>query len=54
MDKILSTKAKSPGADVSALERQIDLLVYDLYGLNEEERQVIEASAGKPVRPSSG
>ena len=39
---ILSNKVASPGADVSALERQIDQLVYQLYGLTKEEIGVVE------------
>ncbi len=40
--KILATKEKNPHADVSALEREIDLLVYQLYGLTEEEIKIVE------------
>ena len=41
-NKILSAKAKNPVADVSALEHQIDQLVYQLYGLTPEEIAVVE------------
>ena len=47
VNKILAMKNKKPTADVSELERQIDRMVYDLYGLTEEERQVIEGSVSK-------
>ena len=41
---ILSFKNVVPAADTSDLEHQIDELVYDLYGLTEEEIVVIEKS----------
>ena len=41
VDKILNKKKANPAADTSALETQIDELVYDLYGLTEEEKEVI-------------
>ena len=43
-ESVLSKKAKDKQADTSKLEHQIDLLVYKLYGLNQEEQQVIEKS----------
>ena len=42
VDKILAAKAKDAQADTSELESQIDTLVYDLYGLTEEEIAVVE------------
>lgn len=42
VDKILSAKKANPNADTSKWEKQIDVLVYDLYGLNEEEIRIIE------------
>ena len=42
VDKILSVKIKNPSTDTSDLERQIDTLVYGLYGLTEEEVKVVE------------
>jgi hypothetical protein len=42
VDKILSAKRKNPQADTTALEREIDQLVYELYGLTEEEIAVVE------------
>jgi hypothetical protein len=40
VDKILAEK--KAGNDTSALEREIDLLVYGLYGLSEEEILIVE------------
>ena len=42
---ILSTKATAPSADVSVLEVEIDRLVYQLYGLTEEEIKIVEQSS---------
>jgi hypothetical protein len=36
VDKILAAKQRDAGAEVSALEREIDELVYGLYGLTPE------------------
>jgi len=36
VDRILSAKQANPKADTSALEREIDQLVYELYGLTDE------------------
>ncbi len=44
VDKIISIKKKSHETDTSALERQIDKLVYKLYGLTEDEIIIIESS----------
>ncbi|MDR0205874.1 MAG: hypothetical protein LBI45_01235, partial [Bacteroidales bacterium] len=35
VSQILSAKQANPAADTSALEREIDVLVYELYGLTE-------------------
>ena len=40
--QILSLKQKDPQADTSALEKQIDVMVYKLYGLTYEEVKIIE------------
>lgn len=45
VDKILAVKAKSPEADVSEMKREIDELVYQLYGLTEEEINIVEIKA---------
>lgn len=42
VDKILLTKRANSSADTSALESEIDRLVYQLYGLTEEEIAIIE------------
>lgn len=47
VDQIISAKQKDQDADTSALERQIGRLVYELYGLMEEEIGVIEFSETK-------
>jgi len=40
--RILATKASDPSADTSALEREIDEIVYRLYGLTEEEVRIVK------------
>jgi hypothetical protein len=42
---IISAKRNSPAADTTALEREIDQLVYALYGLTPEEIAIVEGSA---------
>jgi len=42
VDQILITKKSSPSADTSALEKEIDRLVYELYELTEEEIGIVE------------
>ena len=42
VDRILMAKQGDAGAEVSALEREIDQLVYALYGLTPEEIKLIE------------
>ena len=44
MEKILAAKKKDGKADTSALECEIDVLVYKLYGLTEEEIKMAGAS----------
>jgi hypothetical protein len=44
VDQIISLKNSDPTADTSALEKEIDQLVYKLYGLTEEEIKIIEES----------
>ena len=41
VDEILAAKDAEPAADTSALEAEIDRLVYDLYGLTETERAAV-------------
>ncbi len=42
VDKILTAKKENPKADTSAWEKEIDELVYALYGLTEEEIKIVE------------
>ena len=42
VDQILSAKKENPSADTRELEREIDLLVYGLYGVTEGEVEIIE------------
>jgi adenine-specific DNA-methyltransferase len=44
VDQILSLKKDNPQANTLALEREIDLMVYELYGLSEEEIEIVENS----------
>lgn len=44
--KIIKLKKENPKADTSALEKEIDQLVYKLYNLTEEEIKIVEKSAG--------
>jgi type II restriction/modification system DNA methylase subunit YeeA len=44
VDQILSLKKDNPEADTTALEREIDFMVYELYGLSEEEIEIVEGS----------
>ena len=46
VDSILKAKASNPDADTSYLEWDIDRLVYDLYGLTEDETTAIERRLG--------
>ena len=41
VDQIPAIKQKDPDADTSVLERQIDQMVYKLYGLTEEEIKIV-------------
>jgi len=44
VDQILTAKNAKPQADTTALEAEIDQLVYALYGLTEEEIAIVEES----------
>jgi adenine-specific DNA-methyltransferase len=46
VNQILELKKQNPSADTTALESQIDALVYELYGLSEEEIRIVEGSLG--------
>lgn len=45
VDRILAAKQRDAKADTSALEREIDELVYALYGLTPEEIKIVEGRA---------
>jgi hypothetical protein len=45
VDRILAAKQREAEADTSALEREIDELVYALYGLTKEEKDIVKAAA---------
>ena len=42
VNQILATKQADPAADTTALEREINVLVYGLYGLSAEEVAIVE------------
>jgi adenine-specific DNA-methyltransferase len=44
VNKILSARKHDPEADTTALEREIDRLVYELYGLTGEEIAIVEGT----------
>jgi methylase of polypeptide subunit release factors len=41
VDKILEAKKSDANANTTSLEREIDVMVYKLYGLTEEERRIV-------------
>ena len=43
VDEILYAKANKKEADILKLESEIDLMVYQLYGLTDEEIAIVEA-----------
>jgi hypothetical protein len=45
VNHILAAKQRDAKADVSALEQEVDQLVYALYGLTPEEIQIVEGAA---------
>ena len=46
MDEILAARAADPGADTERMEWDIDKMVYDLYGLTEDEAAAVERRLG--------
>jgi hypothetical protein len=44
VDQILSGKKENPQADTGTPEREIDRLVYELYGLTNEEIRIVEGN----------
>ena len=54
VDKILAARKRNPKEDTSQWEREIDTLVYDLYGLKSEEIRLVEGGEnGEKKNPSS-
>ena len=53
VERILAAKAQDARADVSAVEREIDALVYALYDLTPAEIKLVEETAQKPVKDES-
>jgi adenine-specific DNA-methyltransferase len=47
VDQILSAKKKDPNANTSALEKQIDEMVYELYELTPKEIGIVEGETNK-------
>jgi adenine-specific DNA-methyltransferase len=45
VDRIILAKQRDPGADIGKLEEEIDRLIYELYGLTEEEIAIVEAKS---------
>ena len=54
VDQILSTKKQNPQADTNQLEKQIDQLVYKLYGLTPEEIRIVEEFTAEHQSKKSG
>ncbi|QBN19726.1 DUF7149 domain-containing protein [Flavobacterium nackdongense] len=44
VNEILSLKSDNPQADTQTLEHEIDAMIYELYGLNEEDIAIVEGS----------
>ena len=47
VDRILEMKAVNAEADTSVLEKEIDQLVYQLYGLTPEEIAIVEGATAQ-------
>ena len=47
VDRILAAKRRNPEAHTTAFEREIDELIYTLYGLTPEEIKLVEANSAK-------
>lgn len=48
VDEIIYAKCTNPNKDTTALETEIDRLVYQLYGLTEEEIAIVEGKGPTP------
>ena len=53
VDQILAAKKDNPNADTAALEAHIDQLVFELYGLTEEEILIVDTEHKKDTAVSS-
>jgi len=47
VSRILSLKKSDPQADISVLEAEIDRMVYELYGLTNDEIAIVEGSVNR-------
>jgi hypothetical protein len=47
VDKVILAKRQNLKADINSFEQEIDNLVYNLYGLTDEEIKIIENSTKK-------
>ena len=47
VSRILSAKTANPAVDITALEDEIDRIVYELYGLTEKEIRIVEGGISK-------
>ncbi len=45
VDRILNAKKENPQTDTSRMEKEIDRLVYELYGLTEDEIKIVEGNS---------
>jgi Type II restriction enzyme, methylase subunits len=45
VDRILVERKQDPNANIAVLEREIDRLVYELYGLTREEIAIVEGKS---------
>ena len=52
--RILAAKTADPSADTSALEREIDVRVYQLYGLTEDEIRIVEGASREAAQDKEG
>jgi len=46
VNKVIVLKKDDPTSDTTSLEQEIDQMVYELYGLTEEEIEIVEGSVG--------
>ena len=51
VSQIQDAKKKAPDANVYALERRIDRIIYDLYSLTPEEIAIIEEAVSCKIKP---